>query len=47
MAEHNPNDRAIFEENVVDTFCPQRPVELEHMCLYGFIAQHEFQGTDD
>ena len=47
MAEHNPNDKAIFEDNVAYTFYPQRPAELEHVCLYDFIAQYEFQGIDD
>ena len=47
MAECNPNDKAIFEDNVVDTFYPQRPAKLEHVCLYDFIAQYEFQGIDD
>ena len=47
MGECNPNDKAIFEDNVVDTFYPQRPAKLEHVCLYDFIAQYEFQGIDD
>ena len=47
MAECNSNDKAIFEDNVVDTFYPQRPAKLEHVCLYDFIAQYEFQGIDD
>ena len=47
MAECNPNDKAIFEDNVVDTFYPQRPAKLEHVCLYDFIAQYEFKGIDD
>ena len=44
MLEHNPNDKVIFEDNVLGTFFPQRPAELEHVCLYDFIAQYEFQG---
>ena len=47
VAEHNPSDKAIFEDNVVDAFYPQRPAKLEHVCLYDFIAQYEFQGIDD
>ena len=47
MAEHNPNDKTIFEDKVVDTFYPQRPAELEHVCLHDFIAHYEFQGIDD
>ena len=46
MAKHN-NEKAIFENNVVDTFYPQRPAELEHVCLYDFIVQYEFQGIVD
>ena len=47
MAECNPNDKDIFEDNVVDTFYPQRPAKLEHVWLYDFIAAYEFQGIDD
>ena len=47
MAECNPNDNALFEDNVVDTFYPQRPAKLEHVLLYDFIAQYELQGIDD
>ena len=46
MANHDPNDRAIFEDNVVDVFYPQRPAALEEVCLYDFIAQYQFQGID-
>ena len=46
MAECNPNDKASFEDNVVDTFYLQRPAKLEHVCLYDFIL-NEFQGIDD
>ena len=44
MAKRDPNDRAIFEDNVVDTFYPQRPAALEDVCLYDFIA---FTGVDN
>ena len=47
MAKHNPSDKAIFEDNVVDTFYSQRPAKLEHVLLYDFIAQYEFQGIHD
>ena len=47
MAKRDPNDRAIFENNVVDTFYPQRPAALEDVCLYDFIAQYEFTGVDN
>ena len=47
IAKHNPSDKAIFEDNVVDTFYPQRPAKLEHVHLYDFIAQYEFQGIHD
>ena len=46
MARHNPDSRNIFEDNVVDTFNPQRPAALENVCVYDFVANYEFQGVD-
>ena len=36
----------IFEDNLIDTFYPQRPSELEDVCLYDFVANYELQGVD-
>ena len=46
MVRHNPNSENIFEDNVLDTFYPQRPAFLEDVCLYDFVAKYEFQGID-
>ena len=46
MAKTNPNNKDIFEDNLIDTFYPQRPSELEDVCLYDFVANYELQGLD-
>jgi hypothetical protein len=46
MARLNPDSQNIFEDNVLDTFYPQRPALLESVCLYDFVANYEFQGID-
>ena len=46
MVRHNPNSENIFEDNVLDTFYPQRPASLDNVCLYDFVAKYEFQGID-
>ena len=47
IAKHSPDTENIFEDNLVDTFYPQRPQELEDVCLYDFVANYEWQGRDD
>ena len=37
MAEHNPDTGEIFEDNLLDTYYPQRPARLEDVCLYDFM----------
>ena len=46
IAEHNPGYEDIFEDNVIDNFYPQRPQELEDVCLYDFVANYDCQGRD-
>ena len=46
LAKNNPHSQNIFQDNVVDTFYPQRPTSLENVCLYDFVAHYEFQGID-
>ena len=38
IAKHNPDSEEIFEDNLIDTFYPQRPQNLEKVCLYDFVA---------
>ena len=46
MRESNPNSTAIFEDNVIDTFYPQRPDDMEDVCLYDFVANYVKCGVD-
>ena len=46
MARLNPDNQNIFDDNVLDTFYPQRPATLESICLYDFVANYVFQGVD-
>ena len=47
IAKHNPGSEEIFEDNLIDTFYPQRPANLENLCLYDFVAYYDWQGKDD
>ena len=47
IAEHNPDTENIIEDNLIDTFYPQRPQELEDVCFYDFVAKYDWQGRDD
>ena len=47
LAKHDPQNKDIFENNLIDTFYPQRPSELEDVCLYDFVANYELQGVDN
>ena len=46
MNEQNPNSTAIFEDNAIDAFCPQRPTHMEEVCLYDFVADYVKCGVD-
>ena len=41
MNETNPTSTNIFESSVIETFYPQRPADMEDVCLYSFIANME------
>ena len=47
LAKHTPHSQNIFEDNLLDTFYPQRPTVLEDVCLYDFVSHYEFQGVDN
>ena len=38
MAKDNPETEDIFEDNLIDSYYPQRPRDLENICLYDFVA---------
>ena len=40
MRERYPNCMNIFEANIVDTFYPERPGDMEDVCLYEFVADY-------
>ena len=46
MVETTPDSCEIFENNLVDTYYPQRPDELEECCLYDFKKYYKFNGID-
>ena len=46
MNEQNPNSTAIFEDNLIDTFYPQRPKHMEEVCLYDFVVDYVKCGVD-
>ena len=47
IAKENPNPENIFEDNAIDTNYPQRPINLETLCLYDFVANYDWYGKDD
>ena len=46
VTKHNPDSQDIFQDNLLDTFYPQRPSDLENVCLYDFVANYDYCGTD-
>ena len=40
LAKNNSHSQNIFQDNVLDTFYPQRPASLEKVCLYDFVANY-------
>ena len=47
IAKENPDSENIFEDNLIDTYYPQRPINLEALCLYDFVANYDWYGKDD
>ena len=43
---HDPTSTDILENNVLDNFYPQRPRNMDDVCLYDFIKWYEYSGTD-
>ena len=46
VAKHNPDSEDIFQNNLLDTYYPQRPNDLQDVCLYDFVANYNYCGTD-
>ena len=38
MREMNPDLTDIFKNNLIDTFYPKRPTDMEDICLSEFVA---------
>ena len=47
LSKQDPQNKDVFEDNLIDTFYPQRPSELEDVCLYDFVANYVLQGVDN
>ena len=47
IAQNNLDTEDIFEDNLIDTFYPQRPATLKGVCLYDFVAHYDWQSRDD
>ena len=46
MAKHNPDTEDIYEDNLLDTYYPQRPESLEDICLYDLVPNYNWQSRD-
>ena len=46
MAENDPCTKDIYEPGLLDTFYPERPKELEDVCLYDFVAKFNWSEKD-
>ena len=46
IQQQYPNSTDILEDNLVDTFYPERPDEMEDVCLYDFVANYVKCGLD-
>ena len=47
IAKRDPDTEDIFEDSLLDTHYPQRPNDLEDVCLYDFVANYDWQTKDD
>ena len=46
MASTDPDSEEIFKECLHTNYYPDRPQELEDLCLYDFVANYNFYGRD-
>ena len=47
MSKREPDSEDIFEEGLLDSHYPNRPKELEKICLFDFVANYDWYGRDD
>ena len=43
ISKLNPEDTAIFCNNIIDNYYPNRPKSLENMCLYEFASNYDYK----
>ena len=46
MVFADPDSSDIFKENLHSNFYPNKPKQLEDMCLHDFLANYDFYGKD-
>ena len=46
VAKRDPDSEDIFQDNLLDNHYPRRPSDLEGICLYDFVANYDYCGTD-
>ena len=46
LRETDPESEDIFEENLMDTHYPNRPSDLEDVCLHDLVANYDWYGKD-
>ena len=47
IRERDPQSTDIFEDNLIDNVYPERPNDMEEVCLYDFVAEYEKCGVDE
>ena len=47
IAKRDPDTEDIFEDSLLDTHYPQRPNDLEDICLYDFVPNYDWQTKGD
>ena len=46
METNDPESEKIFEEDIFSDYYPNRPDDLEDVCLYDFVANYDWYGRD-
>ena len=46
MRGRNSNSTDIFQDNLIDTHYPQRPDDMQDVCLYKFVAEYTKAGVE-
>ena len=47
VAKHDPDTMDIFEGNLIDTYYPNPPRDLDDLRLYDFVANYDWYGKND